>query len=253
MLNLVIADDNIHYAKSLINYILIQHQEIRLLNICDNGIEVLEILSKNTVDLLILDLKMPFLNGFDVLNQILKMHLEVSPYILVISGAPELLNKASKHLIVSCSINKCLGIKTVSDNIGKIIQNIELERFLPKAKELIFNELKNLKFNFKHIGSTYIMEAILIVYDSLDNNLVDNLEQYAYKIIARKHNKTIKNIKSNICKATNSMYFECDQEYINNYFNFSYNYKPTPKMIINTILTKLINSIEHEKNKGAII
>ena len=250
MLNLVIADDNVYYSKALINYMLLQHQSIRLVNICTNGIEVLEILSKTIVDVLILDLKMPYLNGLDVLNRILKMHLPVLPYILVISGEPELLNKVNNNLIVSYSISKSLSIKTISNNIGKIIQKIELERVLPKIKEKIFDELKNLKFNFKHIGSTYIMEAILIIYDSWNNNLIDNLEQHVYKIIAHKHAKTVKNIKSNICKATNNMYFECDQAYINSYFNFSYNYKPTPKMIINTFLTKIINSTDLN-NKGA--
>ena len=244
MLNLLIADDNIHYAKSLINYILLQHQSIKLVNICTNGMEVLEILSKATVDILILDLKMPYLNGLEILNRILEMNLPVIPYILVISGVPELLNKTNNNLIVSYSISKISSMETISDNIGKMIHEIELKRDLPKVKEKIFNELKNLKFNFKHIGSTYIMEAILIIYNSWNNNLVDNLEQHVYKIIAHKHAKSIKNIKSNICKATDTMYLECEQSYINNYFNFSYNYKPTPKMIINTILTKIISSTD---------
>lgn len=93
MLNLLVANNNIHYAKSLINYILLQHQSIKLVNICTNGMEVLEILSKVTVDVLILDLKMPYLNESQVLNKILEKNLPIVPYILIISDVPELLKK----------------------------------------------------------------------------------------------------------------------------------------------------------------
>lgn len=244
MLNLLVANNNIHYAKSLINYILLQHQSIKLVNICTNGMEVLEILSKVTVDVLILDLKMPYLNESQVLNKILEKNLPIVPYILIISDVPELLKKTNNNLIFSYSTNKLSSMEIISDNIGKIIQEIELKRNSPKVKEKIFKELKKLRFNFKHIGSTYIMEAILIICNSYNINLIDNLEQYVYKKIAQKHAKSIKNIKSNIYKATDTMYLECEQSYINSYFNFSYNNKPTPKMIINTILTKIISSTD---------
>lgn len=57
MLNILIADDNIYYAKTLINYIMADNEEMRLVNTSTNGQEVLESIRSEHIDLVILDLK----------------------------------------------------------------------------------------------------------------------------------------------------------------------------------------------------
>ncbi len=75
-----------------------------------------------------------------------------------------------------------------------------------------------------------------------DNNseiLINNLEKDIYPVIAHRFGKSVGNIKGNIVKATNNMYNECEMEYLLNYFNYGYDKKPTPKMVITTIINKL--------------
>ena len=41
MLNVLIADDNIHYVKTLINFVIGKNSSIKITNIASNGIETL--------------------------------------------------------------------------------------------------------------------------------------------------------------------------------------------------------------------
>ena len=61
--------------------------------------------------------------------------------------------------------------------------------------------------------------------------------------IAKKYNKTVNTVKGDIRSATNSMFYECDETRLKNYFNFYTVSKPKPKLVIYTVLNKLYNVI----------
>jgi len=107
----------------------------------------------------------------------------------------------------------------------------------------IISELNDLKFNFTHLGSTYIMESIQILYYNNLENSPFNLEKDVYSIVASKHHQSVQNIKSNICKSSNHMYAECTQDYLKTYFSFPVDLKPTPKLIIRTVLSNVCNKL----------
>ena len=67
VVNILIADDNIYYAKNLMTYINETSKEIRVCNIAIDGNEVLNFLN-DTIDIVLLDLNMPNVNGFVVLE-----------------------------------------------------------------------------------------------------------------------------------------------------------------------------------------
>ena len=50
MVNILVADDNIYYAKILVNYIMSKNDELRVVNISTNGEEVIEILKSRKID-----------------------------------------------------------------------------------------------------------------------------------------------------------------------------------------------------------
>lgn len=70
----VIADDE-KLARSRIRRLLQHDVNIFIDSECSNGLEVLEILSKKKIDLLFLDIQMPELNGFEVLEQLDRQNL----------------------------------------------------------------------------------------------------------------------------------------------------------------------------------
>jgi len=89
MINLLVADDNMHYSKNLINYLMSKNNEIRLINVSTDGQEVINNICTQTIDILMLDLKMPRLSGIQVLEKIKELKLEKNPIIIVVSGEVE--------------------------------------------------------------------------------------------------------------------------------------------------------------------
>lgn len=63
MLNVLIADDNISYATTLMNYISQNDKNIRVCAIAKDGRETINILkSRDNIDVILLDLKMPIIS-----------------------------------------------------------------------------------------------------------------------------------------------------------------------------------------------
>lgn len=241
MLNVLIADDNMYYVKSLVNFVVGKNSSIKITNIASNGAEVLDILEKNqNIDLILLDLKMPKLNGVELLNKLYHMDLNRYPNIIVISGENRLINKIVKHPLVIDFINKADGMINIYHKLKEFEKELNYLNIKDDLLKKISLELTYIGYNPSHIGTQYIKECILEIYESNNPELIRNLENYVYKKIACIHNKSFQNVKSNIIKATNFMYVESDITLLQNYFHFSDNKrKPTPKMVISTILNKI--------------
>lgn len=103
-----------------------------------------------------------------------------------------------------------------------------------QEESIIVNKLKDIGFNFKHIGTIYLIETIKIL--NQDKDLIENIERNVYTEIAKKYKKKATTIKSDIIKATDYMYTRNAIEDLNKYFPNNAYEKITPKMVINTIL-----------------
>ena len=239
MLNLLVADDNIYYAKTLINYIVDMNKDIRLINLSTDGKEALENIYCNAIDLIILDLKMPVVSGIDVLKKMKELNLDPLPTIIVISGEMELIKEIRNNEIVSAFIDKSVGLEKINLEVAEVIRQKHMKDNKQNIRKKIKQELLSLGFNIKHIGTTYITEAIELAYEINNREYCENLEKYLYNKIAKIHWKSVQNIKTNIAKATKFMYLNCNRDFLMRYFHFTYDYKPTQKIIINTVLYKL--------------
>lgn len=239
MLNLLVADDNFDYARNLVNFILSRDSEIRLVNISTDGDEAINNIRTNSIDILILDLKMPILSRIDVLHKLKDEVLYRKPIIIVVSEESKLITEIRNDTQVNCYINKSQGLEYIYDKIENIILENDLIRNEKRIRQDILNELLCLGYNVKHRGTRYLLETIEIACQFKEDQLINNIEKYLYSQIANKHSKSIQNVKSNIIKATDCMYVESDKNRINEYFNFLSDYKPTPKLVISTIVSKI--------------
>src|SRR5678815_2869413 len=70
MLNAIIADDEQHCCKTLDALLKRYCPEVNVVAICANGIEALEAIRQLKPDLVFLDVEMPKMNGFEMLEQL---------------------------------------------------------------------------------------------------------------------------------------------------------------------------------------
>lgn len=239
MFNMLIVDDNIFYAKKLVNIIGDNIEDIRISNVATTGFEAINILQKDNIDIVLLDLKIPRISGLEVLNSLSEeqiVHYENS--IILVSGDIELIAKARSNKTVHSYVLKGSGTDNLIMQINEIIEqknNTMIEKDILKK---IVKEVQFLGYNSSYKGTTYLIESIYYMATNPNRNY-DNLSKSVYPILSKNHNKSISNIKVNISKATDIMYYECEINKLNEYFNFYLDCKPKPKTVINTIINKI--------------
>ena len=214
--------------------------QIRLCKIATDGREALEYLeTDNSIDIVLLDLGLPGLNGLEIIK-----HLEKNNYnkyensIIVVSGDAQLTSQVIGNPFLYTFISKGMGLEKILSEI-KELSDIKQNEILQKNFSfLIDNELHTLGYKESLVGTKYLRETInLIASTDLTS---DNLKNNVYPIIAKRHNKSVHNIKCNINNATEMMNCTCKKDIIKKYFVFYDDYSiATPKQVIDTILTKI--------------
>jgi DNA-binding NarL/FixJ family response regulator len=81
MINILIADDHPIVRKGL-RLTIAEQSDMKVVCEAANGLEVLELLKKNTVEVVILDISMPGLSGLEVLFQIKNLYPSMTVLIL---------------------------------------------------------------------------------------------------------------------------------------------------------------------------
>ncbi|MFY7937201.1 MAG: response regulator [Flavobacterium sp.] len=99
MIHVAIVDDHLLFRKSLI-LLLSDFEGIQVVYNTDDGNEFLEYAQNYVVDVLLLDLQMPIMSGFEVCKSIKETHPEVR--VLIVS---QLNSKEVVHQIMECGAN----------------------------------------------------------------------------------------------------------------------------------------------------
>lgn len=228
MIKTLIVDDNLTFAKNLLNSSVSKLKNIQLIYCAATYQESMNIILKNQIDLILLDLNLPDGTGNSIIENINLMNDIKKPKIIVISSDISLINKLKNKTNIFRIINKTEGLKIIYEKLEKIVQDIKFENNYNEIEQITLNELINFGYNIKYIGTTYILEAIMYIYSCNDWDLINNLEKNVYKYIGFKHQKNINNIKTNIIKATNQREKNKMREI-----------ELTPKLTINNILLKI--------------
>lgn len=92
-LSVIIADDHTLFINGLCS--LLQNEpDIHIMEIAVNGREVLSLLQNHTPNLLLLDINMPGLNGFEVLKQVKAIYPKIKVIMLSTYNEEHLIEKA---------------------------------------------------------------------------------------------------------------------------------------------------------------
>lgn len=241
MVNVVIADDNIHFATSLMNFINEKNSNIRVCGITLDGQKTLDYLNgKNNIDVILLEYKMPIYNGDEVLKQI-NNKKKYKNSCIIISGEIEMImeNNITNSEMVYKVIYKTLNLSDIVDNINDLIEYKEIEKIKTQIENKIINELVHLRYDISHNGTVYLIDTIKYMYFNR-NKYLENLTKNVYPLIAKQHHKSVHNIKCSIERETREMYYTCKLEVLKKYFNYYDDNKPNVKTVINTVISKIM-------------
>ncbi len=241
MVNVLIVDDNIYFAKSLMNYINQKNQNIRVCGLIEDGQTTLNILNnKNNIDIILLDYKIPIYNGDEVLKKI-KDEKKYEKSCIVVTGIYEARSKFYNNNMVYKVIDKTSSLSDIIENINELVEYKETLKHSTCIKNKIILELVSLGYNISHNGTLYLVDTILYIYNNKDKDIdIDNLTKNIYPIIANKYKKSVHNIKCSIVRETNEMYTNCKIEKLKKYFYYSDDIKPNVKTVINTIINRIL-------------
>ena len=242
MVNILIADDNIYYAKVLMNIINGSNSEdMKVSYIATDGQEALDIIKNHSVDIILLDLKMPIYDGLYILEEIEKEKMgKYKDSIIVVSGETDMICKLRESDYVYSFINKVSSISDIIDKINELIKSKQEQSKEESIRMSIIKELHYLNYNLSHTGTQYLIDAIQLIYNKGGKkHIIYNLAEEIYPTIAKENNLGVYNIKSNINKANEYMFKMCKRERIQEYFGFQDKAKPTVKNVIYTVLKNI--------------
>ena len=233
MFKILIADDNINFAKLLVNDIISTRENLKVVKIATDGKETLELMNSEQIDIVLLDLKMPIYNGLQILDMLSEeKKQQYNHSIIVITGEPDYADSLVGNPLIAQIVFK--GSCQKKDILERINQLVE-----EKSNSLIYNkishELCNLGYNPNYKGTIYLTDVIFEIYLRL-GSYQGNLKKEIYPIVSLHFNKSVHNIKCNITRATENMTRYCKQESLDKHFS---GFKPTTKGIINIILNEI--------------
>jgi DNA-binding NarL/FixJ family response regulator len=135
IINVILADDHV-LVRDGIKALLEDQQGIKVIDEASNGKEALEVIKKNNPHLLIVDIRMPEMNGIEVVREINKNHKNIKTLVLSMHDSEEyvvqsiqagadgyLLKGASKEEFLKAIHTVASGGKYFSGDISSIIMN----------------------------------------------------------------------------------------------------------------------------------
>ncbi|MEW4925584.1 response regulator transcription factor [Algibacter sp. 2305UL17-15] len=135
MINVVLADDHV-LVRDGIKALLEDQDGIAVIDEASNGKEALEVISKNKPHVLIVDIRMPEMNGIEVVTEMSKSHKDIRTLVLSMHDSEEyvvqaiqagadgyLLKGASKEEFIKALHKVASGGKYFTGDVSAIIMN----------------------------------------------------------------------------------------------------------------------------------
>ena len=164
MIKTLIVDDDLEYTKNIINNIINKIENLKIEYVCTNGKEALDIITRESIDLILLDLKMPEIDGFEVIERLKKLNMIKFPKIIVISGENPLIKDIQLGDNVFDVIVKTEDRDIIYKKIMQTVNGINYELTYNKVREKTISKLLDMGYSLKHKGTRYIIECIMYIY-----------------------------------------------------------------------------------------
>lgn len=198
---LIVEDD--HGSARILERILYNHYQV---SIVENGQQALEFLTKTPVDLILSDINMPVMDGFELIRRLqTDESLKHIPVIVVSArsenqdivralkaGASDYITKPVDDRIVLARVHNHLSIKLLMDQNARVIKELEAanamrERFFRVASHDLKNPMNNIRMAQYLLRSSLegdesnlvLLDNIEIALDSMQNIVRDFIDTAA--------------------------------------------------------------------------
>ncbi|MBC8062146.1 MAG: response regulator [Clostridiaceae bacterium] len=162
MYKVLIVDDERIIREGIANSINWNKYNFSLCGMAENGLEAYEIIKEVVPDVVITDIKMPGMDGLELISQVYEEYAEITFIILSGYGEFEFANKAMKYgvkhyLLKPCDENEIIGI----------LEKILLEKKHKEKKDKFLSDINdNLKKVLPQVGEQFLRDFIMGGYYS---------------------------------------------------------------------------------------
>lgn len=251
-IKVLVADDNKEFSDILAEHLSMQ-EDIELVGIVHNGIDALDMIQKEELDVILLDIIMPHLDGVGVLEKLFKMELDHRPKIVMLTAfGQDAITKRTMDLGADYYILKPFSMDVLVKRIREIVERPQ--RVIPKINILDSNtppRSKDLGVEITKIihqigipahikGYLYLREAITMVTKNID--LLGAITKELYPLIAEKYKTTPSRVERAIRHAIEVAWNRGNLDLLNKLFGYTVDLdkgKPTNSEFIAMISDKL--------------
>lgn len=247
------ADDNREFCSILRDYFT-NEPDFEIVDVCANGTEVLDVMSKKEIDVLILDLIMPYMDGIGVLEKIAGMNLEPRPKIIILTAfGQESITQKAQQLGADYYILKPFNLQVLGDRVRQLTRDVRPASEKPSSSSVIMPAVvpKNLELEVTRIiheigvpahvkGYQYLRAAIMLVTEEI--NYLGAVTKELYPTIAKTYDTTPSRVERAIRHAIELAWDRGDIDRINKLFGYTINGekgKPTNSEFIAIVADKL--------------
>lgn len=133
-LNILIVDDEQDSRDTLENYLVKYCDNVTIIDKCENIADAKKVIEKQSLDIVFLDVEMPFGNGFDLLDSLKETNFEVIFVTAFSHYAIKALNLSASYYLL-----KPVDIDELVDAVEKVRKNLESNDIQLHTKVLIDN------------------------------------------------------------------------------------------------------------------
>ena len=116
-MTLLIADDSAGFRERT-RKLLLNHSNVQIIDECSNGAEAMAIISEKKPDMVILDIRMPIMNGIQVLKQLKQQGTLIKKCVLTNYPYPQFKNKC-----MALGADYYLNKSDDFDKLNSVIEN----------------------------------------------------------------------------------------------------------------------------------
>ncbi|MGI5899231.1 MAG: sporulation transcription factor Spo0A [Christensenellales bacterium] len=246
-IRILMADDSIATRRSLQAGIS-QHEDLELIGTTSNGLAALDMLKEHEPDVLILDLILPHLDGFGVMESMEKLSLKKCPDVFVLSAlsSDEIVSKAMQlgaryYMVKPYECDQL--VKRIRETVCG--ETYSAPSVVSSSHKSVDEKVASMFLTIgipAHIkGYQYLREAVKQVMGSPD--MINRITKELYPTIAKKFDTSSSKVERAIRHAIEVAWSRGRIEIINQMFGhcvYTPNDKPTNGEFIALIADKLI-------------